>query len=63
MTTANQAQKDTANKILRAYASQGAKFSSEIYQGSDFIFRAKLDCGTAFVVVGVRGAIKFNGWN
>lgn len=62
LTKATKAQKDTANRLLRSYVSQGAKFSGEAYQGKNFIFRAKLHCGTIFVIVGERGAVKNSGW-
>jgi hypothetical protein len=58
-----QAQKETANDILRGYANQGADFSCEDYQQKgQWIFKARLDHGTYFVIVGKRGAVINNGW-
>jgi predicted transcriptional regulator len=64
MNKPNQAQVDTANETLRSYAKQGAKFSCEHYQETQFIFRAQLPHGsTKFVIVGARGAVKAHGWS
>lgn len=62
MKAPTQAQKDTANNVLRAYVKQGATFSLEHYQGSEYIFRAHVRWSTIFVIVGARGAVKRTGW-
>jgi hypothetical protein len=62
MITPTEAQKKAANNALRSYAAQSGIFSCEQYQRNDFIFKAKLDCGTVFIIIGRNGAIKDNGW-
>tara|TARA_R100001377_G_scaffold49279_1_gene28571 strand:+ start:4757 stop:4960 length:204 start_codon:yes stop_codon:yes gene_type:complete len=55
---ATKSQKAQANISLRMYASQGAVFSSEVYQHKNWIFKATLPGGWyKAVVIGPRGAV------
>ena len=63
MNAYTEAQKNTANDILRGYADQGAKFSNEDYnQKGQWVFRVEVPAGTYVAIIGVRGGVIDAGW-
>jgi hypothetical protein len=64
MKTYTEAQKNSANDILRGYVSQGAKFTNESYnQKGQWVFRAAMSVGVYVAIIGVRGGVISAGWS
>ena len=62
--TYSAAQKIKANETLGGFAAQGAVFTNEVFQGSQYIFRATLPNGQCkFVIIAKGGRVVDHGWS